>query len=163
MKPTTEELKDLLEKVTPGEWGVKTGVYVDKDSCIVFSNDGDIDRHIADCGVPKTNENESNAKLIKLAPSLAREVIGWREQHDEMVAAKDRAMDLASEALQLTAELSQFREAKLELLNIIAELLLYAQGGPSEPEAWRNWAVTNKVEMINRASAAIARWTKITT
>lgn len=91
MKPTTEELKALLDKVTPGEWGVKTGVYVDKDSCIVFANDGDIDRHIADCGVPKTNENESNAKLIKLAPSLAREVIELREAKRELLAALEGA------------------------------------------------------------------------
>ena len=84
-KPTTEELKDLLGKVTQGEWVAdelnKSGL----PSAYINAADGHpVARAV---GVVSEFETEANATLIALAPTLAAEVVelrgllwyAWRE------------------------------------------------------------------------------------
>lgn len=76
-KPTTEELKDLLGKVTQGEWVAdglnKSGL----PSAYINASDGyPVARAV---GVVSEFETEANASLIALAPTLAVEVVRLRE------------------------------------------------------------------------------------
>ena len=78
MKPKTEQLQDLLAKVTPGDWNaecrsVSDGSLVVKDQefneiCVVA------DKSERVYG-PLDFERQANAKMLAIAPSLAREVI----------------------------------------------------------------------------------------
>jgi hypothetical protein len=47
-----------------------------------------------------------------------------------------------------------------DLLAACQELLLYAEGGPKDREAWKAWAISNVFGMTDRARAAIAKATQ---
>lgn len=71
-KPTTEELKDLLGKVTKGEWvAYPSSEY---EGLFVESENGYLSDSI--CG---DIGSENDATLIALAPTLAAEVVRLRE------------------------------------------------------------------------------------
>lgn len=70
MTPNTDQLKDLLTKVTPG-WTVK------EDGCPVFGDSVEDAIGGAVCGCVKAGS--CDATLIALAPTLAAEVVRLRE------------------------------------------------------------------------------------
>lgn len=84
MTPTTDQLKDLLDKVTPGEWYI--------DGCQVTSDT----LHEMDCIVDHVYGTEANATLIALAPTLAAEVVRLRaiiERVDQCAPVADETCD----------------------------------------------------------------------
>lgn len=101
MTPTTEQLKDLLAKVTPGEWRVEDG------TTLVWGDCKSEDRSTRGMGYPiaaarvnpsgnwssgpYADEGQANSTLIALAPTLAAEVVRLRE-----------AMELVQTVYQVT-------------------------------------------------------------
>lgn len=74
MTLTTKELKDLLAKVTPGEW------VVDGDE--ITSSD----LHTMDC-ITGVVTRSDDAILVALAPTLASEVVQLREALEDCIDA----------------------------------------------------------------------------
>lgn len=112
MTPTTEQLKDLLAKVTPGEWEEITpegGIWPPR----VFSGSAIVS--MVDNSDMTHGEKVANATLIALAPTLAAEVVrlrsvlediaqsaedddGWTSDgHERCTYAARQALDATSE------------------------------------------------------------------
>lgn len=87
MAPTTDQLKDLLAKVTPGEW--RTGEHDNKAGILHVAIEGQMGYSlVATCyGTTQSMADwyagaahvSANATLIALAPTLAAEVVRLRE------------------------------------------------------------------------------------
>lgn len=98
MTPTTEQLKDLLAKVTPGEWRVDHSYQWPSK---VRADPPFNDRWICDASVMPSAKDQShtlhNAHLIALAPTLAAEVVRLRarveELEDYISACEEHAME----------------------------------------------------------------------
>lgn len=83
-KPTTEELKDLLGKVTQGQWRI------DEEGWIVGNDGTDPVCMIESGGITDVFEQaKHDATLIALAPTLAAEVVRLREALDRIDAVVD--------------------------------------------------------------------------
>lgn len=74
---TTDQLKDLLAKVTPGDWMADSLKSTGLPSAYINATDGyPVARAV---GVVSEFETEANAALIAIAPTLAAEVVRLRE------------------------------------------------------------------------------------
>ncbi len=91
MTPTTEELKDLLGKVTQGEWrlGVDSEVYAEGE-CDTWITVGpksyDAVAIVVNEHIKGDAEVVLNARLIALAPTLAAEVVRLRDAIEDALA-----------------------------------------------------------------------------
>jgi len=82
---TAEQLEELLGKVTPGEWRVEKETTLILGSCSADDTSTlGMGYPVAECRIsplsswakgPNPDEGEANARLIAMAPELARKVI----------------------------------------------------------------------------------------
>lgn len=94
MTTTTEQLKDLLAKVTPGEWRVEQDTTLVWGACNTDdTSSSGMGYPIAEARItpisisswargPGEGAGDANATLIALAPSLAAEVVRLRDAID---------------------------------------------------------------------------------
>ena len=105
MTPTTEQLKDLLPRVTPGDWQLDDDGWIVGNGPICMIEEGGI------TGVFK--EAEHDATLIALAPTLAAEVVRLRVVAD---AFKELLATVEGECPSLVDEDSGASQVLLNLL-----------------------------------------------
>lgn len=95
IKPTTEELKELIGKVTQGEW------CLDDEGWIVGNDGTDPVCMIESGGITDVFEQaKHDATIIALAPTLAAEVVRLRDALEALLALNDNYSPFGGEIYQ---------------------------------------------------------------
>lgn len=105
--PSTEELQQLLDAATPGEWYLHEDEMGDPDGTYLHDTKDVMCIAITPIG-SGSDYRENDLDLAALAPVLAAEVIRLREENERM---KERVNKHAQDALRLTKYLHDHHPA----------------------------------------------------
>jgi hypothetical protein len=116
-----EDLRRVLDGATPGPWEVETGV-------IPIGDTGDYDPYVSVISPERTriydvyseeDQDEANARLIAMAPDLAREYLALREAAGKLA---ERLNDWSNDHLTDEAARDWFGHVEPALANLRAIL-----------------------------------------
>lgn len=99
MTLTTEELREMLEKATPGPW------VVDADNDVVADGSGWMVADLLVLDGRPSQQDINNARLIAAAPALAAEVLALRAENERLRGVLER-VKLASKAYAQDSQVS---------------------------------------------------------